>query len=161
MTVPASEPIPVLIIGLGNDILTDDSIGLRVVDAMQDLFPGAFEFRKCSLGGLDILEMIRGYERVVMIDSIKTRDGVPGGVYFLSADDFRNTLHIANFHDINILNAMEIGRKLGMQIPGRFDIIAIEIAIDAEFGENLSPAVEEAFPQICRDVETWIRNNLL
>jgi len=160
MTGIASDPSPILILGLGNDILTDDAIGLRVLDAMQERFPGAFEFRKCDLGGLDILELIKGFERVVMIDAIKTGGGIPGTVSFLTPEDFRHTLHISNFHDIDILNAMEIGRKLGMRIPAKFDIIAIEIVEDKVFGEHLSPLLEKAFPQICRVVEEWIRRNL-
>lgn len=160
MTGSASDPTSVLILGLGNDILTDDAIGLRVLDAMQERFPGLFEYRKCDLGGLDTLELIKGFERVVMIDAIKTHDGIPGNVSFLTPEDFRHTLHISNFHDIDILNAMEIGRKLGMQIPGKFDIIAVEILEDKEFGEHLSPQLEAAFPQICLVVEQWIRKNL-
>jgi hydrogenase maturation protease len=160
MTGSSKDPSPALILGLGNEILTDDSIGLRVLDTMQERFPGAFEFRKCNLGGLDILELINGHKRVVMIDAIKTRDGKAGSVSFLTAEDFRNTLHISNFHDIDILNAMEIGRKLGMQIPEKFDIIAIEIVEDTQFGEHLSPALEAAFPWICLAVEGWIRKNL-
>lgn len=160
MTGLASDPDRVLILGLGNDILTDDSIGLRVLDAMQSRFPGAFEFSKCGLGGLDTLEMIKGFGRVVMIDAIKTLTVPAGTVIFLAPEDFKHTLHISNFHDIDILNAMEIGRKLGMQIPDRFDIIAIEIVEDREFGECLSPELEAALPRICMEIEIWIRKNL-
>jgi hydrogenase maturation protease len=157
---PETSP-PVLILGLGNDILSDDAIGLRVLDEMERTFPGAFDFRKCNLGGLDILELIREYARVVMIDAIKTEHGRAGTVSFLTTEDFNKTLHISNFHDIDILSALEIGRKLGMEMPERIDIIAVKILEDTEFSEKLSPALEAAFPMICSETEQWIRLNLL
>jgi hydrogenase maturation protease len=159
MTDSSSEPV--LILGLGNDILSDDAIGLRVLDALEEKFPEAFDFLKCGLGGLDILELIKGYRRVVMIDAIKTQEGIPGTLYFLTTEDFSKTLHISNFHDINILNALEIGRKLGMEMPERIDIIAVEIAEDMVFSQRLSPALERAFPGICDETEKWVRMNLL
>jgi len=151
----------VLVLGLGNDILSDDAIGLRVLDVMEKKFPGAFDFKKCGLGGMDTLELIKGYRRVVMIDAIKTQDGIPGTVYFLTTEDFSKTLHISTFHDISILNALEIGRKLGMEMPERMDIIAVEIVEDMEFSERLSPALERAFTAICDETERWIRMNLV
>ncbi len=69
-----------MILGLGNDILTDDAIGLRVVDTLEQSFRGMFDFRKSTLGGLDILEMIKGYDHVVLIDAIRT-GGEPGSVF--------------------------------------------------------------------------------
>ncbi len=149
---------PVLVLGLGNDILGDDAIGLRVSDELRRRFGPAYDWQTCNLGGLDILEIIRDYEHVVMIDAIKTGNSQPGTVYYLHPEDFGNTLHIANFHDINILNALEIGRKLGMNLPGRIDIIAIEIIEDKEFSSELSPALSGMFQQICDEIENRLRS---
>ena len=70
-----------LVLGIGNDILTDDGIGPRIVDDLQDRMPiPGVEYQTTTLGGLDILEFIEGFDRVVFIDAIITRDGVPGAI---------------------------------------------------------------------------------
>ena len=161
MNESSPAPLPVLILGLGNDILTDDGIGIRIVDELEKNFSRQFDFKKCSLGGLDTLEIIRDYRQVIMIDAIKTPGGAPGTVYFLKAEDFKKTTHIANFHDIGIVEAIEVGRKLGMRLPEKLDIIAVEIIEDMQFGDRLSPPLETSFPLICEEIGSWISQNLL
>lgn len=156
---PHASPA-ILILGLGNDILMDDAIGLRVIDAMKPKFSGLFRFEKCSLGGLDILEMISGHDHVVMIDAVKT-DAPPGTVHFFTPDHFRQTVNAFSFHDINILDALKVGIKIGIPLPSRLDIIAVEIAEDLVFSERMSPELEEAFPAICLTVEEWMNSNLV
>jgi hydrogenase maturation protease len=161
MNVPAGTRRQVLILGLGNDILGDDAIGLRAADELKDRIGEKYDWQKCNLGGLDILDVIKGYNHVVMIDAIKTGSREPGTVFFLKPEDFVKTLHIANFHDINFLNALEIGNRLGMDLPERIDIIAIEIVEDKEFSTELTPALSTAFSGICDEIEKWMRSELI
>ena len=50
----------ILILGIGNDILTDDAIGPKIVKRLQeDLSYSKISFLTAAAGGLEILEMIR------------------------------------------------------------------------------------------------------
>jgi hydrogenase maturation protease len=95
-----------------------------------------------------------------MIDAVKT-DATPGTVHFFSPGHFRQTVNAFSFHDINILDAMKVGNKIGIPLPSRLDIIAVEIAEDRIFSERMSPELEEAFPAICLTVEEWMNSNLV
>jgi len=53
------------------------------------------------VGGLEILELIRDYGSVIIIDAIKKKDGVPGTIYKLTPANFKETLHLSSFHDVS------------------------------------------------------------
>ena len=60
---------PVLILGLGNELLKDDAVGIRVAERLQGTFPAGVEVRATSLFGLALLDELIGREKVLLIDS--------------------------------------------------------------------------------------------
>jgi hydrogenase maturation protease len=138
-----------LIIGLGNDILTDDGIGIKLCHEMQKYFSAdEIDFDTASLGGLEILELIQGFKNVIFIDAIKTTGGIPGTVYYFTPLDFKETSNLSNLHDVSFLTALEIGKKLNMEIPDSMHIIAVEIVEDLTFSEDFTPEIQEKYPGI-------------
>ena len=85
------DPCKTLVLGLGNPILTDDGIGVYVVRAVADRWSGEWrcDFQEACVGGLRLLEVIAGYERLILVDAIQTPDGAPGQIHRLSTDDLR------------------------------------------------------------------------
>jgi len=148
----------ILVLGIGNDILSDDGIGPRIVQQLEkENFPSPIVFQTATLGGLEILELITGYNEVIIIDAIKTRGGIAGTIYYLTPENFEETLHLTNLHDINFLNALKLGRTLNMEMPERIEVIAIEIVEDLEFSENFSPKIQEKYPEILEEVRTHLK----
>jgi hydrogenase maturation protease len=138
-----------LVLGLGNNILMDDGIGPRLVyDIAQMTDKPDVVFNTASCGGLEIMEYIKGYKKVVFIDSIRTRNGKPGDVYYFVPADFKETSHLSSLHDINFLTALKLGASLNMDLPVELHIIAIEIVEDMEFSEDLTPELEEKYSTI-------------
>jgi hydrogenase maturation protease len=147
-----------LILGLGNDILTDDMIGPRLVfDLAQMIDDPNVQFDTASCGGLEIMEYIKGYEKVVFIDAIRTRDGKPGDVYYFIPSDFRETSHLSSLHDVSFLTALKLGNTLNLGLPDDLHIIAVEIIEDMEFSEEFTPPLEEKYPGILEDVCATVR----
>lgn len=147
-----------LILGLGNDILTDDRIGSQLVrDLTQIIDASDVKFETACCGGLEIMEYIKGYEKVVFIDAIRTRHGKPGDVYHFMLSDFCETSHLSNLHDINFLAAIKLGNTLEMDLPSNLHIIAIEIIEDMEFSEEFTPQLKERYPEILKEVVATIR----
>lgn len=149
----------ILILGIGNDILTDDGIGPKLADELKKNIrsPGIF-FQNAFIGGLEILELIQDYEKVIFIDAIVTRDGIPGTIYHFRPEDFKETLHLSNLHDANFLTALELGRKMGMNIPSEIHIIAIEIVEDRVFSNQFSPEISIKYPVILEDVSRMVES---
>jgi hypothetical protein len=72
---------PILVIGLGNELMGDDCIGCRLVEwlALDDALRDGMEFIE---GGSDVLSLatrMEGRERVVLIDAVLS-DDEPGTV---------------------------------------------------------------------------------
>ena len=142
-----------LILGIGNDILTDDAIGPKLVQELQKAMDHTqVTFLTAAVGGLEILELIRGYESVIIIDAIKTKDGVPGTIYKLTPAHFKETLHLSSFHDVSFLTALDLAEKMKIPMPYQIDIIAIEIVEDLTFSNEFSPSIAENYKQIYKEV---------
>ncbi len=135
-----------LVLGLGNPILRDDGVGWRVVEEVQlRVSPEIAEFDCVALGGLALMERLIGYNRAVLVDSIQTAGGSPGAVYRLGLNDLP-TLNADAIHDASLKDSLELGRRLGAELPGEIVIIAVEAIDVLNFGESLSPPVEAAVP---------------
>lgn len=138
-----------LVLGLGNPILTDDAVGFAVATALrkrldrEDVIVG-----EASLGGLSLLEFIVGYDRVIIIDAIRTRAGQPGRIHRLSPDEFQGSPRAVWTHDVTFATALELGRQLNMDIPKEIVILGIEAADVDVFGEELTPKVAAAVPRV-------------
>jgi hydrogenase maturation protease len=144
-----TEKNKILVLGIGNDILTDDGIGPKLCDFLREqCLSESIDFEKLNVGGLEVLEFINGYDTVVFIDAIKTRNGKTGDVYLFTPDDFKETLHLSNLHDTNFITALALGKSLGFQIPKRMVIIAVEIKEDMVFSHSFTEELENRYSEI-------------
>ncbi|MGB2877008.1 MAG: hydrogenase maturation protease [Dehalococcoidales bacterium] len=137
-----------LIVGLGNPILTDDGIGPEVAKELQSrLDPLEATIVECSLGGLNMLDLLTGYDRAIIIDAIETEGGEAGQIYQLDATALDATRHGSSIHELNLTTALELGKKLGMALPREISIFAIEVADTNTFSEKCTSAVQSAVPR--------------
>jgi len=150
-----------MILGIGNDILMDDGIGPKAVKTLEKKYPlPGVEYHTTTLGGLDVLEFINGYDWVIFIDAIKTKGGIPGSVYEYSTEDFKETLHLTNLHDISFLTAIKLGKQLDMKVPKSLHIFAVEIIEDQVFGDEFTPPLQKRYNQIIEEIHTKILDKL-
>ncbi len=139
-----------LVLGLGNPILTDDGVGIYVVRAVATHYQrDGVVFAEASVGGLRLLDTIVGYERVIIVDAIQTRDGKPGDIHRLHPNSLRASLHSGSTHDLSLPGALALGRGMGMVLPDddSLIIIAIEANDVLTFGEGCTSAVAAAIPR--------------
>ena len=147
-----------LILGLGNNILTDDGIGSRLVcDLSQMIGDLNVHYNTACCGGLEIIEYIKGYEQVIFIDAIHTAEGRPGDVFYFIPSDFRETSHLSSLHDISFLTALKLGNSLNLGLPTDLHIIAVEIIEDMEFSEEFTTPLKERYPRILEEVFALVK----
>lgn len=152
---------PLLILGIGNKILSDDGIGIRLIEDLQDEFKHPLvHFQSACTGGLEIVEMMQDYKEVLIFDAIKTYGGIPGDMYYFTVDDFKETLHISSFHDISFLIALEFMKRSGLHTPDNIHILAIEIVEDSYFSENFSDVIQKRYPAIKKKVRSHLHKKL-
>lgn len=138
-----------LVIGLGNPIVSDDSVGLRVAERLKALLNDRddVDVVEDHWGGLRLMERMIGYDRAIVIDAICT--GVaPGTIHFLAPDTIP-TQKSASAHDVNLSTALAFGRQTGVHLPDdeRIQLVGIEAEDVINFGDRCTPAVEAAIPR--------------
>lgn len=162
----------VLVVGLGNSVLRDDAVGVRLARDFRrrwedrpapGILPGEIPhddarsggegdvhfIEECSVGGLTLVEQLVGYDRVVILDSIRTRDGRPGDWCSFTASALRPTMNLSSVHDANFATALELGRRTGLALPPdeRIVIFAVEVQDTLTFDERMSNALEHSYPE--------------
>ncbi len=136
-----------LVLGLGNPILSDDGVGIRVAEELEGkVDPQEVTVLETSMAGLDLLNMLADYDRAIIIDAIQTVGGQAGDIYQLEPGALDSTQHAASPHDVNFATALELGRRLGLPLPRQIIIFAIEVADASTFSEKCTPDVRGAIP---------------
>jgi len=138
-----------LVLGMGNPILSDDGIGIWVARALEgELCGGEVTVMETSMAGLNLLELLVDFNRVILIDSIQTGKGKAGQIYRLGPEAFNATQHTATSHGINLPIILELGHKLELNLPREIIIFAVETADVNTFSERCTPEVEKAIPVV-------------
>jgi hydrogenase maturation protease len=137
-----------LILGLGNPLITDDSVGLRVIEKLKSLLADRsdVEVSEDYWGGLRLMERMIDFDRAIVVDAIQT-GAPPGTIHHLTPDGIP-TQRSASAHDVNLSTALEFGRQAGAHLPRNSDIFLVGIEAEdiLNFGEQCTPAVQAAIP---------------
>ncbi len=56
-------------------------------------------------------------------------------------------------HDINFATAVKIGESMGVKLPSKFTIYAVEVKEVLEFGQNLTKEVSDNIEKIIQEIE--------
>jgi len=142
----------ILVLGVGNLILRDDGVGVHVVNELKTQIQHPnIDLEEAITGGMNLLDLLLGYDKAIIIDAVKSDDSKNGEVKRIDIRDF-NTMHSCNPHDVSLIEAIEMAKKLGEdRIPKEIIIIGIMMEkIPCEFGENLSENIAAAVPKAVR-----------
>jgi hydrogenase maturation protease len=150
-----------LIIGMGNPILSDDAIGIVLATGLKERLgdlPDVDVIEECCVGGLNLMDLMTGYDRLIAVDSIKTVDGVPGTWYAFDGTALRETMNLRNVHDANFATSLALGREMGTHLPADEEchIVAVEIAENMTFSEELTPDLQAALPALRVEIEAHV-----
>lgn len=150
----------ILVLGIGNEMLMDDGIGPKLVKKLQNFLPvSSIDYAISLVGGMETIEIMKGYRQAVIIDGIMTGENPPGTVMYMKYPFHRNTLHMSNAHDISFEMSVELARQLGLPFPERISIFAIEIVEDREFGDKLTEPLQKKYSEIFSLVASSIQEN--
>ena len=137
-----------LVLGLGNTVLSDDGIGIYVTREIEKKVSiPSLTFEEASLGGLELLERFRGFDRVILIDAVQTGKVDVGEVIRLNIEDLKGGSSLTR-HQVPWYEALELGKKLEMDLPGVIEIYGIEVQEILTFCESCTPSVANRIPEI-------------
>jgi len=142
-----------LLVGLGNPILGDDGIGIRLTQdlaAEHGRTAGLEILADCPAAGLDLVERLAGYERVLLIDALDAPDLPPGTLLHLDAGGLGPAATTSHVHGMDFAAALEVARQAGLPLPAASEIHVLGIAAREthDFSQTLSSAMEQAYPSL-------------
>ncbi len=151
-----------LVLGLGNELYGDDGVGIHAIRWLKEklrkedekIFENV-DLEECSLSGLALLDVIVGYERLILIDTVKKERPVSGKIHLLEEKDLR-AVPGPSPHYVSVPQAIEMGRSLGLPVPSRIQVIAVEAKNMSVLGETLSAEMKKCLPLIAEKVKAML-----
>jgi len=150
-----NEPVPILVLGLGNTLLSDDGVGPALVEKLADgagSWKEEVDFVDGGTQGLALLGQFSGRRAVIILDAV--RMGAPAGtVHRLTLPELRRVCsgRAGSGHESNAGELLAAAELLN-ELPGRLFVVGVEPETITT-GVALSPAVQEALPAARDQVE--------
>jgi hydrogenase maturation protease len=141
-------PRSILILGLGNPLRGDDGIGPRVIEALDHrALPEGTTVLDAGTGGLDLLQVLEGWERAIIIDAADV-GREPGQFVRFTPDEARfvGSEDATSLHNAGLAEALALADAVGQPLPEMviFGVQPEKIG----WGEGLSPTIETALPAL-------------
>jgi hydrogenase maturation protease len=139
------KQIEVLVLGLGNELLTDDGVGVHAARKLQhELQMEGVVIAQVGTAILHAQYLLEQAACVIAIDAVRAGDK-PGSIYRFDINQARLN-QPASFHDLGIVGVM---RLIPQQDRPTVTILGIEPET-MDFGMELSLAVGAAVPRVVR-----------
>ena len=164
----------ILVLGLGNDIIADDAVGLLAVRRLKEAWEKAGDrdsggpaerdsaevrFVESSVSGVALLEDLADHDRALIVDAVVTGRAPPGAILELEPDDLGPVV-APSPHYAGLPELMTLAREMQIPFPSRVKILAVEVVDPHTIGGPLSPAVDVALPAVVerglKQIHAWL-----
>jgi hydrogenase maturation protease len=148
-----------LIIGLGNPLWGDDGVGVRVAELLGNrVLPAGMKVVDGGTGGLDLVNLMEGWPRVIFVDAANM-GREPGQFVRFALDEARllGKDESLSIHDAGLREALLLAQALSV-LPDEVVIYGVQPAHIA-WDSGLSPEVEGVLPKLVATILEEIEDN--
>lgn len=150
----------ILILGLGNTLLSDEGVGIHALNALQAHLVDCTDIDFLDGGTLSftLAGPIEDTDRLIVIDAAQLH-AEPGTVQVFVDEDMDHYLGSNNkrsVHEVGLIDLMIIAR-LTDRLPQRRALIGIQPR-DIDWGDQPSAPVAAAIPKVCDLARELIRS---
>jgi len=140
---------PVLVMGIGNILQSDDGVGVHVVNSIisGELSFQGVEFIDGGTAGMDLLPLMIGRKKIVIVDALKVDDS-PGSIYRFPAERLYEKNDHFSLHDVGVKRIIDMLSLMGenpeVEIVGIVpeDIDTVNIGMSDPVKKAVDKAVE-------------------
>jgi hydrogenase maturation protease len=147
-----TERTPVLVLGLGNVVCTDDGAGIAAVHKLirEYAFPDGVVVLDGGTLGLSLLPLVDSADQVILVDAISA-DGPPGTQVRIEGEDVAPAVYERlSPHQIGVADLLA-GASLLDRYPERVVILGV-VPDSIELGLERTPAVQASIPELVERV---------
>lgn len=136
----------ILVLALGNDIMGDDAAGIDAARILRKEFGSRINIFEVSSAGFLLLDIMEGYEKVLILDSIPAAEvGKAGAIRELDKVDLSRKFSTSP-HYVGLPELMELAGRLDIKFPRIIKALVIEINDTGIIREGLSAEIEMKIP---------------
>lgn len=138
---------PILVLGIGNILLRDEGVGVRVIERMREMpVPEDVELVDGGTAGADLLEVLAERRKVIVIDAVQA-ECEPGTVLRFTADELVRPDGVGmSLHEVGLGEALIMTEQLGCKPE---DVVVFGITPkNIESGLELSEEIAESVPKV-------------
>ena len=138
---------PTLVLGIGNILLRDEGVGVRVIEQMRAVdLPKGIELVDGVTAGADLLDTLAERRKVIIVDAVHA-DCVPGTVVRFGADDLAKPEREGiSLHELGLYEALIMTEKLGCA-PEEVVVFGVKPK-EVGYGLELTKEIETIVPDI-------------
>jgi len=142
-----------LVLGIGLPYVSDDALGFRVAAEIRKMNLPDVDVDEANVSGLDLIEIMIDYQRVIVVDAILTGNFPAGKVMVLGSESLPVTVHGVNPHEMNIGTTIALGKQLEPErFPSEIEFVAVEVNDVWTVNDVMTPEVEKALPEAVQTV---------
>ena len=140
-----NERRPILILGIGNILLRDEGVGVRVIETLQQQkTPDTIDLVDGGTSGADLIDVLADRRKVIIVDAVDAGKP-PGTVIRFEESDLENIPNSAlSLHELGIAETLKMTGKLNCQ-PQEVVFFGIQPK-DISPGLELSAEISEIIP---------------
>lgn len=133
----------ILVLGVGNILLSDEGIGVRVIEALEQRYvmPEGVEVLDGGTAGMELLEAMANRTHLIIVDAIVSRKSEPGALLLLRDEEvpvlFNNKI---SPHQLGLSDVLSALRFTG-EFPDNITLVGV-IPHSLEPNIGLTPIVE-------------------
>src|ERR1035437_1548375 len=143
------------VLGLGNEILGDDALGIVVAREAEARFGKQVDVVASSQAGFHVMDEMLGVSRLVVVDCIQTGAAKPGTVYVLDEHAVRPAPGVSS-HSLGIFEVLAVARRLGLPAPAECVIVAVGAPDCPTVGGCIHPDREAAIPAVMERIGRFL-----
>lgn len=153
---PDSSP-KILVLGIGNTIMSDDGVGAKVVQELQREFhfPSGVDVVDGGTLGLDLLPLFEGRSHVIMVDAVETGKR-PGSCVRLTGAELPAALEAKlSPHQIGLKDLLGVAQLTGRALP-ELVLIGVQpksIAVGSELTAEVNLQMETMKGAVLKELE--------
>jgi hydrogenase maturation protease len=149
----------ILVLGLGNTIMTDDGFGVKVVTTLSSRyhFQGPVQLLDGGTLGLDLLPYLEEVESLLILDALDMRDQ-PGKIFRLEGDEvpraFASKLSV---HQMGLQDLLAVAELQG-HVPRNLVVWGVQpecIEMGTELTATVAEAVEPVVSRVLEELQAW------
>jgi hydrogenase maturation protease len=142
--------------------MSDDGLSVHVLERLQadNLIPDNIQMIDGGTCGLDLLQYLEGISNLIIIDAVKTRNGIPGSIIRLEGNQVPAYLSLKiSPHDIGLPDLLATA-KLRDLYPEKIVVFGIQPA-SLELGVELSPEVASKVDELIELIQREVNESIL